>query len=60
MCAILGTCLIQAQDYFIWNNLEKQLEMDCLEEELKRERGQMCLLEQEIEIMLTQEKKKKS
>lgn len=40
--------------------MEKQLEMDCLEEELKRERGQMCLLEQEIEIMLTQEKKKKS
>lgn len=49
---------MQAQDYFARNDLEKQLETDCLKEELERESTH--LLEQRIEIMLAQVKRKPS
>lgn len=48
---------LQPQDYFARNDLEKQLEMDCLKEELKRESEWMHLLKQIIQIMLATAKK---
>ena len=62
MCAILGACLIQAQEQnnnsnrLAKDNLQKQLEVNCLKVELKCERERKCLLEQKTEIMLAQAK----
>ena len=50
MCALLGSCLIQAQNQKR-DCAKKQGEIDCLKVEL------MCSLEQKIEIMLAQEKR---
>ncbi|KAM9591229.1 uncharacterized protein ACIBXB_006102 [Morphnus guianensis] len=63
MCALLGACLIQAQnrksdsDRLAKDNSKKQGEIDCLKVELRREKEQTRLLERKIEIMLAQAKK---
>ena len=63
MCAILGACLVQAQnqnnnsDRPAKDNSKKQWEIGCLKAELKREKERARLLERKIEIMLTQAKK---
>ncbi|KAK4828549.1 hypothetical protein QYF61_027518 [Mycteria americana] len=61
MCAILGACLIQAQDHHKCERRnQRQFEetgINCSKGELKRERERTHLLEQKIETMLAEVKK---
>ncbi|KAK4810106.1 hypothetical protein QYF61_008082 [Mycteria americana] len=62
MCAILGACLMQAQDQYMYfrqvekDNSESQLEIECLKADLQWERERTRLLEWKIYVMLTQAK----